>query len=163
MILIYYKTWIYQCLFKQVKSPSTWSRVPNSVRIRHLGWAENRGVTVYAYSPLTTFLWCYYHIGQSFRVLDFYDEPRFQKVIYFSLNNLMSVWVATPYSLSDRPSRQDNIHPMRSMRGVNASHVRVGPSEYINITKQDLPQSFFLFPRQEGADISVLIRTAQGY
>ena len=45
MILIYYKTWIYQCLIKQVKSPSTWSRVPNSVRIRHSGRAGNRGVT----------------------------------------------------------------------------------------------------------------------
>ena len=45
MILIYYKTWVYQCLIKQVKSPSTWSRVPNSVRIRHLGRAGNRGVT----------------------------------------------------------------------------------------------------------------------
>ena len=46
MILIYYKTWIYQCLIKQVKSPSTWSRVPNSVPIRHSGWAGNRGVTI---------------------------------------------------------------------------------------------------------------------
>ena len=46
MILIYYKTWIYQCLIKQVKSPNTWSRVPNSVRIRHSGRAGNRGVTL---------------------------------------------------------------------------------------------------------------------
>ena len=46
MILIYYKTWIYQCLIKQVKSPSTWSRVPNSVNIRESGRAGNRGVTV---------------------------------------------------------------------------------------------------------------------
>ena len=30
MILIYYKTWIYQCLIKQVKSPSIWSRVPET-------------------------------------------------------------------------------------------------------------------------------------
>ena len=45
MILIYYKTWIYQCLIKQVKSPSTWSRVPNSVRIRQSGRAGDRGVT----------------------------------------------------------------------------------------------------------------------
>ena len=48
MMLIYYKTWIYQCLIKQVKSPSTWSRVPNSVRIRHSGRVGNRGVTSYA-------------------------------------------------------------------------------------------------------------------
>ena len=48
MILIYYKIWIYQCLIKQVKSPSTWSRVPNSVRIRHSGRAGNRGVTFMA-------------------------------------------------------------------------------------------------------------------
>ena len=45
MILTYYKTWIYQCLIKQVKSPSTWSRVPNSVRIRHSGWVGNRGAS----------------------------------------------------------------------------------------------------------------------
>ena len=30
MILIYYKTWIYQCLIKQVKSPSICSRVPET-------------------------------------------------------------------------------------------------------------------------------------
>ena len=46
MILIYYKTWIYQCLIIQVKSHSTWSRVPDSVRIRHSGQARNRGVTI---------------------------------------------------------------------------------------------------------------------
>ena len=45
MMLIYYKTWIYQGLIKQVKSPSTWSRVPNSVRIRYSGRAGNLGVT----------------------------------------------------------------------------------------------------------------------
>ena len=43
-MLIHYKTWIYQCLIKLLKSPSTWSRVPNSVRIRHSGRAVNRGV-----------------------------------------------------------------------------------------------------------------------
>ena len=44
MMLIYYKTWIYQCLIKQVKSPSTWSRVPNSVRIFPIGsgWDSGR-------------------------------------------------------------------------------------------------------------------------
>ena len=47
-MLIYYKTWIYQCLIKQVKSPSTWSRVPNLVRIRQSGRARNRGVTLMA-------------------------------------------------------------------------------------------------------------------
>ena len=51
MILIYYKTWIYQCLIKQVKSPSTWSHVPNSVRIRHLGRAGNRGMTSWDTKP----------------------------------------------------------------------------------------------------------------
>ena len=45
MILIYYKTWIYQCLIKKVKSPSTWSRVSNSIRIRKSGRAGNWGVT----------------------------------------------------------------------------------------------------------------------
>ena len=30
MMLIYYKTWIYQCLIKQVKSPSICSRVPET-------------------------------------------------------------------------------------------------------------------------------------
>ena len=46
MMLIYYKTWIYQCLIKQVKSPSIYSRTPNSVRIRQTGRAGNRGVTI---------------------------------------------------------------------------------------------------------------------
>ena len=45
MMLIYYKTWIYQCLIKQVKSPSICSRVPDSVRIRQKGRAGDRGVT----------------------------------------------------------------------------------------------------------------------
>ena len=44
-MLIYYKTWIYQCLIKQVKSPSICSRTPNSVRIRQSGQTGNRGVT----------------------------------------------------------------------------------------------------------------------
>ena len=45
MMLIYYKTWIYQCLIKQVKSPSICFRTPNSVRIRQTDRAGNRGVT----------------------------------------------------------------------------------------------------------------------
>ena len=44
-MLIYYKTWIYQCLIKQVKSPSKCSLTPNSVRIRQSGRAGNQGVT----------------------------------------------------------------------------------------------------------------------
>ena len=32
MMLLYYKTWIYQALIKQVKSPSICSRTPNRVR-----------------------------------------------------------------------------------------------------------------------------------
>ena len=39
LILLYIKK-------KQVKSPSIWSRAPNSVRIRQSGRTENRGVTV---------------------------------------------------------------------------------------------------------------------
>ena len=45
-MLIYYKTWIYQCLIKQVKSPSICPRTPNSVRIRQSGRTGNRGVTI---------------------------------------------------------------------------------------------------------------------
>ena len=30
MMMIYYKTWRYQCLIKQVKSPSICSRVPKT-------------------------------------------------------------------------------------------------------------------------------------
>ena len=45
-MLIYYKTWIYQCLFKQVKSLSIWSRAPNLVWIRLLGRTGNQGVTL---------------------------------------------------------------------------------------------------------------------
>ena len=44
-MLIYYKTWIYQCLIKQVKSLSICSRTPNSVPICQSGRARNRGVT----------------------------------------------------------------------------------------------------------------------
>ena len=44
-MLIYYKTWIYQCLIKQVKSPSICSRTSNSVRITQSGQAGNQGVT----------------------------------------------------------------------------------------------------------------------
>ena len=69
----------------------------------------------------------------------------------------------TPYSLSDQPGRRDDIHLMRSMRGANASHVRVGPGEYIDVTKKNLPQSFFLLFRQEGANVSVFIWPAQEY
>ena len=64
----------------------------------------------------------------------------------------------TPYSLSDRPSRWGDIQLMRSMRETNASHVRVGPGKYIDVTKKNLPQSFFLLFGQEGANISVFIR-----
>ena len=44
MMLIYYKTWIYQCLIKQVKSPSICSRVPETgsdLPIRS-GWETGR-------------------------------------------------------------------------------------------------------------------------
>ena len=69
----------------------------------------------------------------------------------------------TPYSFSDRPGRRDDIQLMRNMRGVNACYVRVGPGEYIDVTKQNLPQSFFLLSGQEGANISVFIRPTQEY
>ena len=69
----------------------------------------------------------------------------------------------TPYSLFDRPGRRDYIKLMRSMRGANASHVRVGPGQYINVTKKNLVQLFFLLFGQEGADISVFIRPSQEY
>ena len=68
-----------------------------------------------------------------------------------------------PYSLSDRSGRWDDIQLVRSMRGANASHVRVGLGEYINVTKKNLLQSFFLLSGQEGANISVFIRPAQEY
>ena len=45
-MLIYYKTWIYHCLIKQVKSLSICSRTSNSVRIRQSGLIGNRGVTI---------------------------------------------------------------------------------------------------------------------
>ena len=75
----------------------------------------------------------------------------------------MSIMVETPYSLSDWPGRRDDIQLMGSMRGANAGHVRVGSGEYVNVTKQDLPQLFFFLVRQEGANISEFIRPAQGY
>ena len=69
----------------------------------------------------------------------------------------MVIRVETPYSLSDWPCRRDNIQLMRSMRGANVGHVRVGPSEYVNVTKQNLLQLFFFLFGREGADISVFI------
>ena len=66
----------------------------------------------------------------------------------------------TPYSLSDLPSRRDDIHLMRSMHGANYSHVQVGPGKYIDVIKQNLPQLFFILSGQEGADISAFIRPA---
>ena len=44
---------------------------------------------------------------------------------------------------------------MGSMCGADASHVRVGPGEYIDVTKKNMLQLFFLFFGQEGANISV--------
>ena len=49
-MLIYYKTWIYQCLIKQVKRASICSRTPNSVPIRQSGRAGKRGMTVGAHN-----------------------------------------------------------------------------------------------------------------
>ena len=50
---------------------------------------------------------------------------------------------------------------MRSMCGANAGHVRMGPGEYVNVTKKNLPQLFLFLFRQEGVDISVFIRPAK--
>ena len=75
----------------------------------------------------------------------------------------MAIRVQMPYSLSDWPGKRDNIQLIRSMRGVNAGHVRVGPGEYVNVTKQNLPQLLFFLFGSEGADISVFIRPAQEY
>ena len=75
----------------------------------------------------------------------------------------MAIRVETPYSLSDWPGRWDDIQLMGSMRGANVGHIRMGPGEYVNVTKQNLPQLFFFLFRQEGADISVFIRPAQEY
>ena len=75
----------------------------------------------------------------------------------------MAIQVETPYSLFDWPGRRDDIQLMRSMRRANADHVRVGPGEYVNVTKKNLSQLFFFLFRQEGDDISVFIRPTQDY
>ena len=72
----------------------------------------------------------------------------------------MAIQVETPYSLFDWLGRRDNIQLMRSMRGVNASHVRVGSGKYFNVTKKNLLQLFFFLLGHEGDDISVFIRPA---
>ena len=64
------------------------------------------------------------------------------------------------YSLSNRLGRWDDIQLMRSICGANDNHVRVGLGEYIDVTKKNLPQLFFLLSGQEGADIRVFIRPA---
>ena len=76
------------------------------------------------------------------------------------MNNLMAIRVETPYSLYDWPGRRDDIQLMKSMRGANVGHVRIGLSEYVNVSNQNLPQLFFFPFRQEGADIGVFIRPA---
>ena len=43
MMLIYYKTWIYQCLIKQVKSPSICSRVPETSSDPPIGSGRESG------------------------------------------------------------------------------------------------------------------------
>ena len=47
MMLIYYKTWRYQCLIKQVKSPSICSRVPEtgSDPLIGSGWESGRDIS----------------------------------------------------------------------------------------------------------------------
>ena len=55
---------------------------------------------------------------------------------------------------------------MGSMCGANVGYARVGPGEYVNVTKKNLSQLFFFLIRQEGqegADISVFIWPAQEY
>ena len=52
---------------------------------------------------------------------------------------------------------------MRSMREANVDYVRVGPGEYVNVSKKNLPQLFSFLFGCEGADISVLIWPAQEY
>ena len=66
----------------------------------------------------------------------------------------------TPYSLSDRPGKWDDIQLMRSKRGANACHVQMGLGEYIDVAKQNLPQFFFFLFEQEGPDICLLIQPA---
>ena len=46
MMLIYYKTWRYQCLIKQVKSPSICSRVPETGSDSPIGsgWESGRDI-----------------------------------------------------------------------------------------------------------------------
>ena len=75
----------------------------------------------------------------------------------------MAIQVETTYFLSDWSYRRDYIQLMRSMRRVNAGHVRMGPGEYVNVIKQNLLQLLFFFFGREGADISVLIWPAQEY
>ena len=43
MMLIYYKTWIYQCLIKQVKSPSICSRIPETSSDPPIGSGRESG------------------------------------------------------------------------------------------------------------------------
>ena len=43
MMLIYYKTWIYQCLIKQKNSPSICSRIPETGSDPPIGSSRERG------------------------------------------------------------------------------------------------------------------------
>ena len=54
---------------------------------------------VYAYSPFAPLLRNYHYISKPFWVSDFSNKPNLQKVIYFSLDNLMAIRVKAPYSL----------------------------------------------------------------
>ena len=54
MMLIYYKTWIYQCLIKQVKSPSICSRVPETGSNPPIGSVRESGRDSMPMSSVTT-------------------------------------------------------------------------------------------------------------
>ena len=62
-MLIYYKTWIYHCLIKQVKSLSICSRTSNSVRISQSGRIGNRGMTTLLLAPWITLITLSIYLG----------------------------------------------------------------------------------------------------
>ena len=68
---------------------------------------------VHTYSQISTLLLEDHHIGKPFMILYLYDKTCSQKIVYLCLNNLMTIRVETPYLMSNRFRRGDNVQFVR--------------------------------------------------
>ena len=108
---------------------------------------------VYTFALLTTLFRYHHHIGQPFWVLYLPYKTCCSEIVYFRLNDLMSIRVESPHLLPYWLGIGEDVQFVRSHRWIYPNHIRVSSDEYINVVQQRESYLLPFFIRPEGANV----------